>query len=332
MTDVADAADVSIATVSAFLNNTTVVSAELTARIEAAIRSTGYTPNAIARSLKTGSTRTIGLTVADIRNPFFTDVVATIQQALNNAGYAVMLCSNEESTGQQDQQIKLLLDRMVDGLIIAPAGEDQLMRELISSTKKPVVLIDRTCDGLDVDSVTLDNAGAVYDAVDYLIRLGHRRIGFMSGPMQASTGRDRLAGYRRAIEDHGIPFEPSLIGEGNYQDAAAYRATLSLLSSSHRPTALFSANNLMVIGAMRAIHDMGLNCPKDISIACMDDFPWSNVFSPRLTTVAQPVEAIGEHAARLLLDRLNGTNVKEPRRLVLQGRLITRSSCMPLRG
>jgi LacI family transcriptional regulator len=328
MIDVAEAAGVSIATVSAFINGTANVSAELTQRIEAAIRSIGYERNAIARSLKMGATHTIGLTVADIRNPFFTDVVATIQQVLNKAGYAVMLCSSDEDTGKQDEQIKLLLDRMVDGLIIAPAGEDEVMRRLVKATRKPVVLIDRICDGLDIDAVILDNARAVADGTSYLVGLGHRRIGFLSGPAGTSTGRDRLAGYREALAANGIAFEPALVREGSFREADGYRAAMQLLTMPDKPTALFSANNLMVIGAMRAIADLSLSCPADISVACMDDFPWADVFSPRLTTVAQPVEAIGEQAASLLLDRLQGRAGNEPRRLVLQGRLMVRDSCL----
>ena len=327
MIDVAEAAGVSIATVSAFINGTANVSPELTQRIETAIRSIGYERNAIARSLKTGATHTIGLTVADIRNPFFTDVVATIQQVLNKAGYAVMLCSSDEDTAKQDEQIKLLLDRMVDGLIIAPAGEDEVMRRLVKATRKPVVLIDRTCDGLDIDAVVLDNTRAAADAIHYLIGLGHRRIGYLSGPAGTSTGRERLAGYREALAVNAVAFEPDLVREGNFREADGYRAAMQLLAMPARPTALFSANNLMVIGAMRAIADMGLSCPADISVASMDDFPWAAVFSPRLTTVAQPVGAIGEQAASLLLERLQGRAATEPRRLVLQGRLMVRDSC-----
>jgi LacI family transcriptional regulator len=329
MIDVARTAGVSIATVSAFLNGTANVSPELTRRIEKTIGEIGYQRNAIARSLKTGATRTIGLTVADIRNPFFTDVVATIQQVLNAAGYAVMLCSNDENTVQQDEQIKLLLDRMVDGLIIAPAGEDETMRRLLTSTRKPVVLIDRLCDGLAVDSVVLDNAKAVFDATTYLIGLGHRNIGYLSGPESTSTGRDRRAGYVDALKAAGIANAGALIRQGNYREADGYRATMQLLRLSERPSAIFSSNNLMVIGAMRAIRDMGLSCPADISVASMDDFPWADLFSPRLTTVAQPVEAIGEQAAHLLLDRLEGRSPEGPRHLVLRANLIVRNSCAP---
>jgi LacI family transcriptional regulator len=329
MIDVAQAASVSIATVSAFINGTSNVSPELTERIEAAIRTIGYQRNAIARSLKIGTTKTVGLTVADIRNPFFTDVVATIQQVLNKAGYAVMLCSNDEDTAKQDDQIKLLLDRMVDGLIVAPAGEDEIMKRLVTSTRKPVVLIDRVCEGLDIDSVVLDNLKAVFDATNYLLGLGHRRIGYLSGPPDTSTGRDRLAGYRRAIEAGGLGVDPGLVREGKFREADGYRAAMQLLTMPSRPTAIVSANNLMVIGAMRAIHDMGLSCPADISVATMDDFPWADVFSPRLTTVAQPVEAIGEQAASLLLERLQGRAPAHARQIVLRGSLVIRNSCRP---
>ena len=133
--------------------------------------------------------------------------MATIQQVLNSAGYAVMLCCNEEDADKQDDQIKLLLDRMVDGLIIAPAGEDEIMKRLVTSTRKPVVLIDRVCDGLDIDAVILDNRRAVFDATTYLIGLGHRRIGYISGPPDTSTGRDRLAGYRDALAAAGVAFD-----------------------------------------------------------------------------------------------------------------------------
>lgn len=330
MIDVARTAGVSIATVSALLNGTSNVSPRLTRRIEDAIAAIGYERNAIARSLRTGATRTIGLTVADIRNPFFTDVTATIQAQLNRAGYAVMLCSSDEDTAQQDSQIKLLLDRMVDGLIIAPAGEDAVMRRLIGATRKPVVLIDRMIEGLGVDAVLLDNTAAVAEAVDYLVALGHRRIGFISGPPETTTGRERLAGYREALGRAGIAADPTLIRDGSFREFEGYRAAMGLMTMQDRPTALFSANNLMVIGAMRAIRDLGLTCPGDVSVASMDDFVWADIFGPRLTTVAQPVEAIGEQAARMLLDRLDGTADPGPRVVTLQGRLMVRNSCAPV--
>lgn len=330
MLDVARAAQVSVATVSALINGTTKVSPALTQRIEAAISAIGYERNAIARSLKLGATKTIGLLVTDIRNPFFADIVATIQYTLNRAGYAVMVCSSDEDTALQDMQVKLLLDRAVDGLIIAPAGEDVMLKDFLASVRRPMVIIDRTCEGLDADTVTLDNRKAVLDATSYLVGLGHRRIGYIAGPLITSTGRDRLAGYRDALADAGVPYVEELVQGGDSREAGGYRAAMQLLTQRDRPSAIFSANNLMTIGTMRAIRDVGLSCPDDISVACFDDFPWADVFRPHLTTIAQPVQAIGEYAANLLLDRLFGQTDEAPRQLVVQGRLIVRESCRAL--
>ncbi len=330
MLDVAQSAGVSVATVSAVVNSSAPVSPELRSRIEMAIEQIGYKRNTIARSLKIGTTRTIGLIVADITNPFFTDVVSVIQDVLHRAGYAVMLCCNDEDTRLQDEQIDLLLDRMVDGLIIAPAGEDAHLSRILASTKTPTVLIDRLCDGVESDAVVLDNRRAVHDATAYMLNLGHRRIGYISGSLATSTGRERLAGYRAALDAEAIVFEENLVQIGNFREKDAYKAAMQLLIRADRPTAIFSANNLMVIGVMKAIRDIGLRCPEEISVVSFDDFPWADVFQPHLTTIAQPVQAIGEQAAQLLIDRLSGKEVEAPRRLMLQGRLIIRDSCRPV--
>ncbi|TPJ74301.1 LacI family DNA-binding transcriptional regulator [Mesorhizobium sp. B2-7-1] len=330
MLHVAEAARVSVATVSALLNGTATVSPELTQRIEQAIRDIGYKRNAIARSLKMGTTRTIGLTVPHITNPFFTDVVSVIQQAFDRAGYAVMLCCTDEDLNTQDEQIRLLLDRMVDGLIVARVGDGGILKSIVEDANVPVVLLDRLCEGVDTDAVVLDNQRAVSDAVTYLIHLGHRRIGYITGTSDISPMHDRMIGYREALQAAGLPMAEELIRSGNFHEIDGYNATMQLLSLHDRPSAIFSANNPMVIGTMKAIRDIGLSCPEDISVACFDDFPWSDVFVPQLTTVAQPVQAIGEQAANLLLDRLAGNRDAPPRKLVLKGRLMIRNSCRPL--
>ncbi|CDX63218.1 DNA-binding transcriptional repressor of ribose metabolism [Mesorhizobium plurifarium] len=330
MLHVAEAARVSVATVSALLNGTATVSPELTQRIEQAIRDIGYKRNAIARSLKMGTTRTIGLTVPHITNPFFTDVVSVIQQAFDRAGYAVMLCCTDEDLNTQDEQIRLLLDRMVDGLIVARVGDGGILKGIVEDANVPVVLLDRLCEDVDTDAVVLDNQRAVFDAVTYLIHLGHRRIGYITGTSDISPMHDRMIGYREALQVAGLPMAEELIRSGNFHEIDGYNATMQLLSLHDRPSAIFSANNPMVIGTMKAIRDIGLSCPEDISVACFDDFPWSDVFVPQLTTVAQPVQAIGEQAANLLLDRLAGNRDAPPRKLVLKGRLMIRNSCRPL--
>lgn len=329
MIDVANAADVSIATVSAFLNGTSKVSSRLGKRIEDAIQQIGYKRNAIARSLKMGTTHTIGLSVPHITNPFFTEVVSVIQQAFDRAGYAVMLFCTDEHLHNQDDQIRLLLDRMVDGLIVARVGDDAKFKAIIDGAKVPVVLLDRICEGVDADAVVLDNRQAVFDAISYLTNLGHRRIGYISGSFDISPMHERLAGYRQALQAAGIAADEELIRFANFHEADGYNAAMQLLALHDRPSAIFSANNPMVVGAMKAIRDLGLSCPDDISIACFDDFPWADVFQPQLTTVAQPVQAIGEQAVALMLDRLGDNRNAPARRLVLKGRLMIRSSCKP---
>ena len=204
-----------------------------------------------------------------------------------------------------------------------------MLKGLVSAMRKPVVMVDRTCEGMAIDTVTLDNRKAVLDATNYLLSLGHRRIGYISGTPDTSTGRGRLTGYRDALAAADVAYVPELVQDGFFREEDGYRAAMRLLSQPDRPSAIFSANNLMTIGAMKAIRDIGLSCPRDISVACFDDFPWADVFHPHLTAVAQPVQAISEHAANLLLDRLSCGADEAPRRLFLQGRLIIRESCRP---
>jgi LacI family transcriptional regulator len=330
MVQVAGAAGVSIFTVSAVLNGSAVVSDELRRRVEEAIQKTGYKRNILARGLKTGETRTVGLTVGDINNPFYTGVVSVIQQALHRAGYAVMLCCSDRDAILQAEQIELLKNRMIDGLIISPFGDDDQLRGILEDTNIPVVLIDRILDGLDSDSVVLDNRAAVMEATRYLLGLGHRRIGFISGTIESYTGRERLESYYAALEEAGIAREETLVQLGDFREEGAYDAAIQLLTTSDPPTALFSSNNVMMIGAVRALRDLGLKCPEDVSVTGIDDFPWADLFRPHLTTVAQPLRAIGEQAANLLLRRLTGKADEPTRHIMLKGSLIVRGSCRAL--
>jgi LacI family transcriptional regulator len=336
MVAVAEAAKVSIFTVSAVLNGTSVVSDQLRERVEEAIRATGYKRNPVARSLKTGRTQTVGVIIGDITNPFYTDVVAATQQVLHLAGYAVMLCCNDRNVTLPRDHIAVLHDRMVDGLIISPTGDDEHLRVALEQTHLPVVLIDRILDGLACDAVIIDNRAAVVDAMRYLLSLGHRRIGFVAGMYESFTGRERLAGYHAALGESGVEYEPDLVQLGNFRIDEAYNATLRLMTLPNPPTAIFSSNNLMVIGVMKALTHLGLTCPGDVSVAGLDDFPWADAFHPQLTTIAQPTRAIGEQAAQLLLERLDGRAKGPGRRIVLDGELKIRESCrradQPARG
>jgi len=329
MVEVAQAAKVSIFTVSAVVNGTFPVSDTLRARTEDAIRSIGYKRNVVARSLRTGKTKTVGVSVGDITNSFYTDVVSIIQRVLHKAGYATMLCCNDSDATLQDEQVALMRDRMVDGLIISPIGDDKALRKVVSQMEIPVVLIDRKLRGAKCDFVVLDNKAAVTEATRYLIGLGHRRIGFISGMVDSFPGRERLAGYRAALDSAGLPADASLVRLGTFPDDGARRAAFELLTGPAPPTAILAVNNQAVLGVMKALHDLGMECPRDISVAGFDDFPWADSFRPRLTTVAQPVRAIGEKSAMLLLERMAGKK-GAPRHVVLEGEFIRRESCRAL--
>jgi LacI family transcriptional regulator len=328
MVAVAEAAKVSIFTVSAVLNGTSTVSDELRGRVEEAIKLIGYKRNAVARSLKTGRTQTVGMVIGDITNPFYTDAVSAAQQVLYRAGYGVMLCCNDRNVTLQQDHIAVLHDRMVDGLIISPTGDDEQLRAALEQTHLPIVLIDRILEGLNCDAVVIDNRAAVVGAMRYLLSLGHRRIGFVAGMYESFTGRERLAGYHAALGESGVEYEPDLVQLGNFRIEEAYNATLRLMTLPNPPSAIFSSNNLMVIGVMKALGHLGLRCPDDVSVAGLDDFPWADAFHPQLTTVAQPTREIGEQAAHLLLERMDGRAKDKPaRRMVLQGELRIRESC-----
>jgi LacI family transcriptional regulator len=326
MVQVAELAGVSIFTVSAVVNGSSAVSGNLRERVEEAIRNSGYRPSALARSLRTGQTHTVGLSIGDITNPFYTDVVARIQRDLHAAGYAVMLCCNERDVTLQDEQIALMRAREVDGLIVSPTGDDTRLRNALEGLGAPVVLIDRMVAGCACDAVLLDNRAAVGDAMTHLIGLGHRRIGLIAGLPESFTGSERLHGYRDALARAGIAEDPALIEFGNFRYDEAVEATRRVMALADPPTALVAANNLSAIGTMKGLSLLGLSCPGQVSVAAIDDFPWADVFEPKLTAVAQPVDAFGAEAARMLLERMQGGVEGRGRTIVLKGVLHARTS------
>jgi LacI family transcriptional regulator len=320
MVEVAEAAKVSIFTVSAVVNGTSTVSDALRVRTERAIREIGYKRNDVARSLKTGKTKTVGVSVGDITNSFYTDVVSIIQRELHRAGYAVMLCCNDSNVVLQDEQVALMRDRMVDGLIISPTGDDIELRKVVSQTDIPFVLIDRILKGVDCDVVVLDNKAAVMEAARYLIGLGHRRIGFISGMLDSYPGRERLAGYRAALGEAGFPRDDALVELGNFPAEGARKAAIRLLTGPTPPTAILAVNNQTVFGVMRALRDLDKKCPEDISVVGFDDFPWADSFRPRLTTVAQPMREFGASRGRLVHEQM----IKRPIKAVLVDLLVSK--------
>lgn len=331
MRDVAVLAGVSISTVSHVLNETRPVPETTRVRVLAAIQASGYMPNTLARSLKRAETRTLGLAIGDISNPYFTEVVDAVEEAARVRGYTVILTDNGESAEREMPGLRVLVGRRVDGLILAPSAEGGAEAVAYAQGHNiPVVQIDRAASPAG-DYVVAANAAGARRLVRHLADLGHRRIGMLTGLPGLSSSQERIKGYRTALEDADIPFDPGLMAEGQFSPEPARRATLALMAMPDPPTALFASNNLMTLGAMRAFSELGLAVPGRIALAAFDDFAWADLFQPRLTTVAQPCRRIGELAVTLLLERMAEPDLP-PRHIRLPIEIRHRESCGCLPG
>ncbi len=327
--DVATAAGVSPATVSRFLKGEHV---RAHSSIEAAIAELGFRPRPAARSLKSGVTHSVAVVVPDVTNPFFAAVVKGVESISRQDAYNIFLYNTEESPDREASILGDLYGR-VDGVILAPADESEANERRLVDTGIPIVMLDREVgsDG-GFDSVLVDSEGGARQAADYLLGLGHQRIGVISGPLETTPGRSRHAGFLGGMESAGIEPDPALVQLGDFREDGGYQATLRLLALESAPTGLFVANNLMTVGALRALHDMRVRVPHEVSIVGFDDLQLAELLSPPLTVIDRPMEAQGALAMRLLLNRLDGRS-ETPRRIVLDTRLVIRESCAaPPRG
>jgi len=309
MADVARSAGVSVATVSHVLNETRPVLAHTRQAVLDAIDELGYTPNTLARSLVTSRTRSIGLAVSAISNPYFTEILQGVEAGALEHGYGLLLADPHDDPVHERKAVQLLHERRVDGMIVAPSADP---RELVSYLRRhdvPTVFLDRVVDSPGDDSprfdqVCADSAAPTADLVTHLAGLGHRRIALVAGRPGLSTTRERIHGYRYGLAAAGFPYDERLVVHGDSESIGGQRATATLLSLPLPPTALVTANNVMTLGALRALSERGLSVPDDMALCCFDDFDWADLFTPRLTAVAQPGKEIGAQAVRLLLERL----------------------------
>jgi len=333
--DVARVAGVSIATVSALLNGTARVSDKLSQRIWVAIESTGYSPHGVARSLRLGRTRSIGLVVSDISNPFFTSLAKTVEARAVESGYMVIVANSDEEPEKELKLLKLLREQRVAGILLTPSGHDpSYLLALSRTTDIPIVLLDRLLPQSSFDSVVVDNLAAARMATDYLVRLNHRRIAMVIGKQHIWTMEQRLQGYRQSLKLAGIEPDPALELVADTRIETAYDVVQRLLTRPDPPTAIFAANILMMLGAFNAVMDMGFRCPGQVSLAGIDDFPGSSAIRPLLTTVTQPIEELAERAVGRLLEKIGEVPADAKRRsaqiITLMPRLLIRDSCARL--
>lgn len=330
--DVAEAAGVSIATVSAVLNKSARVSPLREERVLRAVAELGYAPQRSARSLRQGKTMMLSLIVPDIANPFFGTIGRIVEQEADKRGYAVLLSNSGEDEVKEQRYLQHARGHNVDGLILSITGPWQhYAEEWRQHIGVPAILVDRDIPDLDLECVATDNRLASELAIRHLLSLGHRRIGAVLGPDHLSPSAERTEGYLTAIADSAADRDPALVRKADFHTPDAYAKCQALLSLPIRPTAIFVANNLMAIGALRAITEAGLRCPADLSVIAIDDFEWSAAFYPRLTTVSQPVEAIGRRAVERLMNLLEGNPPIEPRKELLRPELIVRDTCAALK-
>jgi len=333
--DVAERAKVSITTVSHVINKTRYVSDELTERVFQAMEELNYRPNTLARSLRSGRTRTIGLVIPDISNLFFAEISRKIEDKGFEFGYSVILCNTDDDLSKEDSYINVLLEKQVDGIIFISAGGSEANLNKPLDFGIPVVVADRDVSGARSDVVLLDNRKGGYDAVKYLIEMNHRRIGCISGPSKVTPSAQRLEGYKEALLDQSISIDNSLIEPGDFRFESGEQAMRKLLSLGDPPTAVFACNDMMALGAMRAINDFRKKIPGDISIIGFDNIPISKSVYPALTTMAQPIKEMADLVVELLIERIKFQQIQkrtkegepEYQRIILKADLIQRESC-----
>ena len=328
--DVAKAAGASVSTISAALNNSDYVSADMRSRIENAIKELKYRPNDLARGLRLQKTHSIAIVVPDLSNNFYIELVRGAKDYSASANYTVLIGDSRDSWEEERNYLDSFHRRRVDGVVRVPAIDALKGKGKTDLGNLPVVYADRYPLTKDryVGRVGIDNRRAADSATRYLLSLGHRKMGIITGDPSSGTSVDRLEGFLQALRNAGIRPDRSMIHSGHNDMESGHVHTMQLLTRADRPTAIFCTNNMMALGALAAIQEIGLVCPEEISLLGFDDFYWATLLRPRLTVVRQPARELGMIAARMLIDHLEGRpSVPTPTLLATQ--LMVRDSCCP---
>ena len=333
--EVGKLAGVSRSTVSRVVNGQPSVRDEVRERVWQVIRETGYQPHAAARSLVTRRTRIIGVIIPQavmtlFVDPFFPLLLCGITETCNDHGYYLMLSLFNGPGTEEELYRRQVHSGHLDGAIVASTPMDDPLIPALMDDDVPCILIGRHSDRR-ARYVDVDNVSGSRMAVEHLIRLGHRRVATITGPLSMASGEDRLTGYRQALEAHRIPVQEALIVEGDFTEASGAMGMQRLLSDS--PTAVFAASDTMAIGAVKALREAGLRVPEDVALVGFDDIPVAAALEPALTTVRQPIERLGSMAADLLVNLLENPPATQPpaHRMILPAKLIVRDSCGALR-
>ena len=324
--DVAKNAGVSYATVSRALNNHPEINEETRKKIFKIASEMGYQPNAIAQGLVKKETKTIGLVIPDITNPFFPEVARGVEDAASTEGYSVFLCNTNWSEEQEEKYLEVLMKKQVDGIVIGPSSERiGHIKKVFHSGIKPAVFISRI-DYSNSTSILIDNVTGARMAVEHLISKGHKKIAFIGGLKDAFSNQDRLLGYKNALEMNEIPINKDYILNSDFKRESGHHTTQMILQLDPRPSAIFAANDMLALGAIQAIKEAGFSIPEDIAVVGFDDIGFAALPEIQLTTIAQPKYDMGKLAFLTLLDQIRGGDKVINKRILLNPELIVRKT------
>jgi len=324
--DVAKLADVHPSTVSRVINSDSRISEKTKNTVLLVIKKLGYTPNAIARGLKTRRTYTLGMLIPDITNPFFAEIARGVEDAANRNNFNVILCNTDDKPKKEKTYLEILREKRVDGLILGTAHiRDNSILEL-EKNKFPYILISRNIEKLNKNCIIIDDVTGGIMATEYLIKLGHRRIAHITGPLKTRSALNRLKGYQLALKKHNIEYDNELVEEGDFRIRGGYQVMKRFLKLTKLPTAIFAANDLLALGAMQAIQKKNFSIPEKFSVIGFNDIELASFVYPSLTTIRQPILEMGNLAVKMLL-KIIIDNEFNQKRVILQPKLIVRESC-----
>jgi LacI family transcriptional regulator len=324
--DVAELVGVHPSTVSRVINNDSRISEKTKNKVLLIIKKLGYTPNAIARGLKTKRTYTLGMLIPDITNPFFAEMARGVEDEANKNNFNVILCNTDDKLKKERIYLEILKGKRVDGLILGTAHiKDKSILEL-EKKKFPYILLSRNIEGLDKNCVIVDDVVGGIIVTEYLIKLGHRRIAHITGPLKTRSALNRLKGYKLTLKKYEIEYRDELVGEGDFRIKGGYQVMKRLLKIAEPPTAIFAANDLLALGAIQAIQKKKYHIPEDFCIIGFDDIRLASFVYPPLTTIRQPMLEMGALAVKMLLKIIEEGEFNQ-RKEVLEPKLIIRESC-----